>query len=76
MGLSAFVKERKILGSDMLVRGLHGQPQCRRNVMMVGLPSAAGSSSLADDGACDPILGGSAMGTGDGVFHELSSFFQ
>jgi len=34
-----------------------GQPQCRRNVTMVGLPSGLGSCNFEVVGAFDPIEG-------------------
>lgn len=50
---------------------LHGQPQCRRKTMMVGLGWVR--KRLDDGGALSPILGTGATSLWGGVLKELSS---
>ena len=58
------------------LRYSHGQPQCLKNVMLIGLPSsAAGTRSFSVDGARVPISGGGDddPSTCDGESQDRSS---
>lgn len=55
---------------------LTGQPQCLRNVIIVGLPLGFGNGSLGDEGALELISGGDWTSIGDGENHELSSCWK
>lgn len=60
----------------MRASNIQGHPQCLRNTTTVGLPSATGNRSFADEGARVPITGGpaSSIGGGGGVAHECHDF--
>lgn len=51
--------------------GLHGQPQCRRKTIIVGL---SGSFSLSCDGAGSPTFGIGAVCFAGGDLKDWSSF--
>lgn len=59
------------------LKDMHGQPQCLRKAMIVGLPFGLGRGNFGDVGAFEPI-----SGTGAGVpfrlphFQELSSCWK
>lgn len=53
-----------------------GQPQCRRKVMIVGLPFGFGSCSVEDEGAFAPTSGAEEVSSLGGVSQELSSCWK
>jgi len=52
---------------------LQGQPQWRRNVMIVGFPFALGIGSFSIEGALDPISGAGNVSRLVGLSQEESS---
>ena len=52
---------------------IQGQPQCLKKVISVVFESAAGRSSLSEEGALLPIAGTSAVGRCLGDHQEASS---
>ena len=55
---------------------IQGHPQCRRKLMIVGLPSCAGMVSLGVEGAFWPTAGTSAVCTVGGDIHDQNSVCQ
>ena len=52
---------------------LHGQPQCRKKVTTVGLPSDTGKLSLSVEGALSPTAGVVPVFTAAGDIHDQNS---
>jgi hypothetical protein len=55
---------------------VQGQPQWRRKLTIVGLPSCAGMLSLGVEGAFWPTAGVSAVATVGGDIHDQNSLCQ
>ncbi len=52
----------------------NGQPQCRKNVIIVGFPSPAGSRSLGVEGALEPTAGTGDVERAAGKAQDESSW--
>lgn len=61
---------------DDIDTSIQGQPQCRKNVMIVGFPSFGGISTFVPVGAFWPIVGTSAVFTAEGDIHDQNSLCQ
>ena len=59
-----------------IAKYVQGHPQCRRKLMIVGLPSCAGMVSLGVEGAFWPTAGTSAVCTVGGDIHDDNSVCQ
>lgn len=60
-----------IIGLDG--RRVHGQPQCLRNDIIVGLPSAFGRDNLSVEGALAPTCGIGAVSRHLSDHHDAAS---
>ncbi len=57
-------------------RCVHGQPQCLKNVIMVGFPSACGRGNFSVDGAFAPMCGTGAVSRYLGDSHDAASCWK
>jgi hypothetical protein len=55
---------------------LQGQPQCRRKVIIVGLPFGFGNCRFELVGDFSPTSGALDVSTAEGVFHEAHSCWK
>ncbi len=55
------------------MRCIHGQPQCLKNVTIVGFPSVFGRVSLSVEGAFAPTCGIGAVSRCLGDHHDAAS---